>query len=111
MKKRVGLELEEDQKKVFKELEELFGGAGRWEHVASPYEGVKMEIKHLQQRKGKRSISIVKGGGFADCTAEEGEGVIVADNKCVGFLLTISLPPPSSCCLVLLTMYKGKVSD
>jgi hypothetical protein len=67
------IELEEGQKEVFKELEDLFEGTSKWEHVTSPFEGVKMEIKHQQQRKDERSISIVKGQGVADCTAEEGE--------------------------------------
>jgi hypothetical protein len=70
---REGVELEEDQKKVFWELEELFGGVSGWEGIASPYKGVKMEVKHGQQKTNERSITLVQAGGMADCTAEEGK--------------------------------------
>jgi hypothetical protein len=101
-----GVELEEDQKKVFGELEELFGGEekggktkflkktswkswatlkgpmgfdklfggeeeGGWRPLESPHEGVKMEIKYSQQKKGERSIALGRAYGNADCTAEE----------------------------------------
>ena len=70
---REGVELEEDQKKVFEELEKLFGGEEEegWGPLKSPYEGVKMEIKYKQQEKGQRSIVLGKASGVADCTAEE----------------------------------------
>jgi hypothetical protein len=71
---REGVELEEDQKKVFGELEELFGGEreGEWRPLESPCEGVKMEIKYKQQEKGdERSVALGKAQGVADCSAEE----------------------------------------
>jgi hypothetical protein len=70
---REGVRLEEDQKKVFGELEELFGGEeeGGWKPLESPYEGVKMEIKNRQQKKGERSVALGKAWGVADCSAEE----------------------------------------
>ncbi|GMI44875.1 hypothetical protein TrCOL_g12708 [Triparma columacea] len=70
---REGVELEEDQVKVFEELEELFRGEDEegWGPLKSPYEGVEMEIKYKQQEKGQRSIAVGKASGVADCTAEE----------------------------------------
>ncbi|GMI45735.1 hypothetical protein TrCOL_g13458, partial [Triparma columacea] len=72
-KMREGVELEEDQKTVFGELEKLFGREGDegWRPLKSPYEGVKMEIKYKQQEKGQRSITLAKASGVADCSAEE----------------------------------------
>ncbi|GMI23828.1 hypothetical protein TrCOL_g8666 [Triparma columacea] len=68
---REGVELEEDQKKVFGELEKLFGGVGGWDDIASPYQGVKMGVKHGQQKTNERSIMLMQAEGMADCTAEE----------------------------------------
>ncbi|GMI31066.1 hypothetical protein TrCOL_g1062 [Triparma columacea] len=70
---REGVELEEDQKKVFGELEEFFGGEDKegWGLLESPYKGVKMKIKYKQQEKGQGSIALGKARGVADCTAEE----------------------------------------
>ena len=68
-----GGELEEDQKKVFGELEELFGGEreGEWRPLKSPYEGVEMEIKYKQQEKGKKTLGFGRAECVADCSAEE----------------------------------------
>jgi hypothetical protein len=65
--------LEEDQKKVFGELEELFGGEDEegWGPLKSPHEGVKMEIKYRLQLKGDTSIALGRAHCEADCTAEE----------------------------------------
>jgi hypothetical protein len=65
--------LEEDQKKVFGDLEKLFGGVGGWKDIASPYQGVKMGVKHGQKKTNERSITLVQAEGMADCTAEEGK--------------------------------------
>ncbi|GMI39265.1 hypothetical protein TrCOL_g5466 [Triparma columacea] len=54
---REGVELEEDQKKVFGDLEKLFEGEGGWRPLESPYEGVKMEIKYKQQEKGEKTLA------------------------------------------------------
>jgi hypothetical protein len=70
---REGVELEEDQKKVFGELEKLFGGQGErgWGPLESPYEGVKMEIKYKQQEKGKKTLGFGRAECTSDCSAEE----------------------------------------
>ncbi|GMI48438.1 hypothetical protein TrCOL_g6642 [Triparma columacea] len=70
---REGVELEEDQKKVFGELEELFSGEGErgWGPLESPYEGVKMQIKYRQQLRGKKSIALGRALCEVDCAAEE----------------------------------------
>ena len=65
--------MEEDQKEVFGELEELFGGEDEegWEPLESPYEGVEMKMKHQAQKNGERSIALGRAVATADCTAEE----------------------------------------
>jgi hypothetical protein len=73
---REGVELEEDQKKVFGELEELFGGEDEkgWGPLESPYEGVKMDIKSKLKEEGHLLESFAALGrafGTVDCTAEE----------------------------------------
>ena len=70
---REGVELEEDQKKVFGELEELFGGEDEegWGPLESPYEGVKMQKKYKQQEKGKKTLGFGRAECVADCSAEE----------------------------------------
>jgi len=70
---REGVELEEDQKEVFWELEELFGGEDEkgWGPLKSPYEGVKMQIKYKQQEKGKKTLGFGRAECVADCSAEE----------------------------------------
>ena len=67
-----GCELTDSQKKIFRDLEELFGGEEDrgWKHLKSPNEGVKMEMKTQQQEKGERSISLGRAKCIADCTAE-----------------------------------------
>jgi hypothetical protein len=68
-----GAELTENQKKVFSDLGELFGGeeGGGWKPVKSPNEEVKMKVKYHQQKKGKMSIALGRAEGVAACTAEE----------------------------------------
>jgi hypothetical protein len=70
---REGVQLEEDQKKVFGDLEKMFGGVDGWEDITSPYQGVKMGVKHGQQKTNERNITLVQAEGMADCTAEEGK--------------------------------------
>ena len=75
---REGVELEEDQKKVFGELEELFGGEDEegWGPLESPYEGVKMEIKYKQQEEGKKTLTFGRAECVADCSAEEAAALL-----------------------------------
>ncbi|GMI41984.1 hypothetical protein TrCOL_g13771 [Triparma columacea] len=70
---REGVELEEDQKEVFGEVEELFGGEDEegWGPLESPYEGVKMEIKYKQQEEGKKTLTFGRAECITDCSAEE----------------------------------------
>lgn len=71
VKMREGVELTEDQEKVFEDLDDLFVEGKRWEDLQSPYTSVDMWIKIRQQAKGKRSIALGKAEAEADCTAEE----------------------------------------
>ncbi|GMI25113.1 hypothetical protein TrCOL_g11460, partial [Triparma columacea] len=70
---REGVELEEDQKKVFEELEELFDGEDEkgWGPLKSPYEGVKMEIMYKQQEKREKTLGFGRAKCITDCSAEE----------------------------------------
>jgi len=64
------LELSNDQKQLFKDNEEFFGedSEAGWETLN--YKGVKMGVKHLQQKRGSNSIVIGKAKAETDCTAE-----------------------------------------
>jgi hypothetical protein len=68
-----GVELEDDQKKVFGEVEELFGGYDEegWGPLKSPYEGVKMQFKYKQQEKGEKTLCFGRAECITDCSAEE----------------------------------------
>jgi len=65
-----GIEVSEDQEKVFKELDDLFWKEEGWEDLESPYAGVEMWIKTRQQEKGERRIPLGRAESVADCTAE-----------------------------------------
>ena len=69
-----GVELEKDQKEMFRDLEEFIGGASAekgWKPIDSPFGRVKMEMKYQQQKRGERSVALGRAEGVVDCTAEE----------------------------------------
>ena len=66
-----GIDLSEDQEKVFKEVDELFGRDEGWKDLESPYAGVEMWINYKQKARGERSIALGKAESAVDCTAEE----------------------------------------
>jgi len=59
------VDLSEDQEKVFKKLDDLFGKEEGWVDLESPYADVEMWIKYQQQARGERSIALGKAEGVA----------------------------------------------
>ena len=65
-----GVKLDDDQEKVFQELEALFRGeAGGWEKLQSPYEGVEMEIRRRTSKE--RRLELPWGELWALQTAQQ----------------------------------------
>mmetsp|Transcript_10792 Transcript_10792/g.22152 ORF Transcript_10792/g.22152 Transcript_10792/m.22152 type:complete len:1934 (-) Transcript_10792:39-5840(-) len=72
-----GVQLEQDQEEVFENLKNILGAngdSGDWKQVESSKfaeDVVKIEMKHVKQKKGESSIAVARAVCTSDCIAEE----------------------------------------
>ena len=72
MKKTGGLNLSQEQEKMFGTIDDLINYQGSsWKELHSPSEEVKMWVKHHVPKEEGGTTSIGKAEGFADTTASE----------------------------------------
>jgi hypothetical protein len=64
------LELDEDRRTIFSELEELLGG-GFWTTCEAPQIGIIFKTKYKNLEGKKRPVPVGQAEAVADCTAEE----------------------------------------
>lgn len=59
---------------IFEKIGVIFiGGNLQWKSIDSLDSGLEMHMKMKDQKKGERSVAMVRAVGIADCRAEEGK--------------------------------------
>ena len=62
-----GVELDEGQAKVFRDLEDLFKGEDKWKRIDEITAGIHMQIKKQPPKKGERTLLLGRAECVADC--------------------------------------------